>query len=127
MAKNRQKRPDRPRRPTRELPAPLDLDYIEVEEGQEVEAQEPEKELLFTWKGKDYFMVQPEPTAVMDILEAAAERSDIGAMGYLLKLAIGPENWKVLKSIPNLKNEELSQVFNRAMEFTMGSIGELGN
>lgn len=127
MAKQKQRRPEKPKRPARQLPAPLDLDFVEIEEGQEVEQPEPVKELLFTWKEKPYYMTRPEPAAVMDILEAAADRSDIGAMGYLLRLSIGPDNWKVLKNIPGITNDELSQVFDRAMEFTMGSIGELGN
>lgn len=123
--KSKQPRRDKPRRPPQELPAALDLDYTEVEEGEE--EQEPKKELLFRYKGKDYYMVQPEHTVVMDIMEAAADRSDIGAMGYMVRLAIGPENWRVLKNIPNLKNEEMNQIFDRAMTFMMGSIGELGN
>lgn len=127
MAKTKQRRADRPKRPPRALPEAPNLDFVEVEEGEEAEQPEPAKELLFTWKDTPYYMTAPEPTVVMDLLEAAADRSDIGAMGYLLRLAIGPENWRVLKSIPGLKNEELNQVFNRAMEFTMGSIGELGN
>lgn len=125
--KSKQRRPEKPRRPQRDLPPPLDLDYVEVEEGQEVQAPEPQKELLFTWKEKPYYMIMPEPTSVMDILEAAADRSDIGAMGYLLRMAIGPENWRVMKSIPGLTNEEMNQIFDRAMTFMMGSIGELGN
>lgn len=125
--KSRQRRPEKAKQPPKQLAAPLDLDFIEVEEGEEVKAREPVKELLFTWKGKQYFMTAPEPTITMDIMEVLAERSDLGAMAYMARLAIGPENWRVLKSIPNITNDELGQVFERALDFTMSQVSDLGN
>lgn len=126
MAKTKQRRPDRPKRPPRQLSAAPNLDYVEVEEGQE-EQPEPERLLLFTWKEKEYFVEAPEPTVILEVLEVAADKSDIGAMGYMLKKSIGDENYKVLKQIPNLSNDEMNQIFDRAMDFMMGQIGELGN
>lgn len=126
MAKTKQKRPDKPRRPQREMTAPVDLDYVEVEEGEE--PKEPVKELLFTWKGKDYFMEAPDATVMLELFEAAAERGDMAAMGLMLKRAIGEENYAVLKRIPDLTNEELNKVASRAMDFAMSTMDDaLGN
>lgn len=127
MAKK--KREDKPRRPVRQLAEAVDLDYVEVPDGEE-DAEEPEpiKEKLFTWKGKDYYMVAPDATVMLELFEAAAERGDMAAMGLMLKRAIGEENYRVLKSIPKLSNDELNQVASRAMDFAMSQMDEaLGN
>lgn len=127
MAKKARK--DRPKRPSRQLTEVIDLDFVEVPEGEEDKAdQEPLKELLFKWKGKDYFMVAPDATVMLELFEAAAERGDMAAMGFMLKRAIGEENYQVLKQIPDLSNEELNKVASRAMDFAMSTMDDtLGN
>lgn len=126
MAKK--KRSDKPRRPARRITEAIDLDYTEVPDGEEDKEQEPVREKLFSYKGKDYFMEAPDATLMLELFEAAAERGDMAAMGFMLKRAIGAENYRVLKSIPDLTTEELNKVAERAMDFAMSTMDEaLGN
>lgn len=125
MAKNKRPRQQKSKRPPQQLPPAVDFDFKEVDEDEE--EQVPQRELLFKWKGEEYWMDAPDPTMMLEIMEIAATRSDIGAMGAMARMAIGEKNWRVLKSIPELGNEELGQVFERALTFAMGSIGDLGN
>lgn len=128
MAKTKKPRSNKPKRPPRQLTEAVDLDFQEVEEGEEDKEQEPVREKLFTWKGKEYFMEAPDATVMLDLFEAAAERGDMAAMGVMLKRAIGEENYRVLKSIPDLTTDELNKVASRAMDFAMSQMDEaLGN
>lgn len=123
------KKREQRRAPQREAPPVVDLDFQEVPDGEEGKEPEPVvQEKLFTWKGKDYFIEKPDATLMLELLESASERGDMGAVGTMLKRVIGPENYRVLKNIPDLSNAELNAVIERAMYFTLGQMEDvLGN
>jgi hypothetical protein len=125
MAKTKQKRDLTKKRRGPETPPPpvLDLDYTEVEEG--AEQPEPTKIELFKYKGTTYYMAEPDATLMLDLIKAAGERGEMGAVWVMLSGLMGEDTYRVLQGIPNLSKQELNGVVSRVMHFSMDVMDEI--
>ena len=103
-------------------PEVLDLDLTEERPEEEPEGRKIE---LFKYKDTTYYMAEPSATMMLDLIEAAGERGEMGAVHVMLTGLMGEDTYRVLKGIPGLTKDELSTVINRVMYFSMDVMDEI--
>jgi len=122
MANKKRRDQVKRQRPNEAPPPVLDLDFTEDEEAEQPERPKIE---LFKYKGETYFMAEPDATLMLELIEAAGQRGEMGAVYVMLQGLMGDDAYRTLKSIPNLKKDELKQVINRVMHYSMDVMDEV--
>lgn len=109
------------RKPQGNEPPVLDLDEVDVPD----QPIEPKKIELFKYKGQTYYMAEPDATLMLDLIEAAGQRGEMGAIYVMISGLMGEDTYRTFKSIPNLQKQELKTIMNRVMYFSMDVMDEI--